>query len=62
MRKKQTSKAFLDGFGTVRSVLELDELTMTEVLESLYPEGDTDPVLTPWKRGYQAAIRAAFGL
>lgn len=62
MRKKQTSKAFLDGFGTVRSVLELDELTMTEVLESLHSEGDGDPVLTPWKRGYQAAIRAAFGL
>ena len=59
---KRATKTYLDGFGTVRSVIELDELTASEVLESLDPEGEYDPALTPWKRGYQAAIRAAFGL
>ena len=62
MGKKQTSKAFLDGFETARSVIELDELSLMEVLESLHPESDADPFVTPWKRGFHAAIRTAFGL
>jgi hypothetical protein len=61
-RKKQNSRAFLDGFATVRSVIELDELSLTEVLESIHPESDLDLFLTPWKRGFQAGIRTAFGL
>jgi hypothetical protein len=62
MKKKQKSKAYLDGFGTVRSVIELDELSLREVLESLHPDSEADPYLTPWKRGFHAAIRTAFGL
>jgi len=57
-----TAKAYLDGFGTVRSVMELDELTVTEVLESLDASRERDLALSPWKRGYRAAIRTAFGL
>ncbi len=58
----RATKTYLDGFATVRSVIDLDELTASEVLESLDPQREHDPALTPWKRGYQAAIRAAFGL
>jgi hypothetical protein len=54
-------RSYLDGFGTVRSVLECDELTLREIMESLDPDHETDARLTPWRRGYQAAIRAAFG-
>jgi len=60
--KHAAAKAYLDGFGTVRSVMELDELTVTEILESLNVTREPDPALTPWRRGYQAAIRTAFGL
>jgi hypothetical protein len=59
MRAREQS--YLDGFGTVRSVLEWDELTLREILESLEADRETDDRLTPWKRGYRAAIRAAFG-
>lgn len=55
------AKAYLDGFGTVRSVLEVDRLTAEEILKSLEPDRDLVPALTPWKRGYLAAVRAAFG-
>ena len=58
---RPAAKAYLDGFGTVRSVIELDHLTVEEVLRSLDPEAESDPSLTPWKRGYRAAIRTAFG-
>jgi hypothetical protein len=54
-------REFLDGFGTVRSVLEWDELTLREIVESLGADRETDDRLTPWMRGYRAAIRAAFG-
>jgi hypothetical protein len=54
-------RSYLEGFGTVRSVLEWDELTLREILESLESGYDADPLLTPWKRGYRAAIRSAFG-
>jgi hypothetical protein len=61
MAKGRTARAYLDGFGTVRSVLDLDSLTVREVLGALDPDADRDPLLTPWKRGYNAAIRVAFG-
>jgi len=57
----KTAQAYLDGFGTVRSVLELDGLTVDEILGALDPEKDRDPSLTPWKRAFSAAIRSAFG-
>jgi hypothetical protein len=58
---RSASESYLDGFGTAFRVIELDRLTLHEVLESLDPDRETDPALTPWKRGYRAAIRAAFG-
>ncbi len=58
---RSAAKAYLDGFGTVRSVIELDGLTVEEILTSLDPDREADPALTPWKRGYRAAVRAAFG-
>ena len=59
--KRDATRAYLDGFGTVRSVLEVDRLTVEEILTSLDPNRESDPALTPWKRGYHAAIRSAFG-
>jgi len=61
MTKSMIARAYLDGFATARAVLDLDDLTVGEIIESLDPDGDEDPLLTPWKRGYIAAIRSAFG-
>jgi isochorismate hydrolase len=58
--KGKGARAYLEGFGTVRSVLELDALTAKEIVEALDPERD-DLLLNPWKRGYNAAIRSALG-
>jgi hypothetical protein len=58
--KGKVARAYLDGFGTVKSVLELDTLTVREIVQALNPEWE-DPLLNPWKRGYNAAIRTAFG-
>jgi len=58
--KGKPARAYLDGFGTVKSVLELDALTAREIVEALAPERE-DPLLNPWKRGYNAAIRSALG-
>ncbi len=55
------TRAYLDGFCTVCSVIELDQLTLGEILSSLDPDDQNDPSLSPWKRGYLAGIRAAFG-
>ena len=60
MTRRQAVKNYLDGFGTVRSILEFDRLTVEEVLGALRTE-DADPGLTPWKRGFHAAVRSAFG-
>ena len=58
---KGSARAYLDGFGTARSVLQYDRLTVGEILGALDPDREADPSLTPWKRGYHAAIRSAFG-
>ena len=59
MKDKRT-RAYLDGFATVKIVLELDALTVREIVEALDAER-ADPLLNPWKRGYNAAIRSALG-
>jgi hypothetical protein len=56
-----TRRSYLDGFGTARLVLEQDRLTVLEILESLDPEGGDDWTISPWRRGYRAAVRSAFG-
>jgi hypothetical protein len=58
--KGRAARAYLDGFGTVKSILELDSLTAREIIDALDPDRE-DPLLNPWKRGYNAAIRAAWG-
>ena len=59
MKNKET-RTYLDGFARVKSVLELDALAVQEIVEALDPER-ADPLLNPWKRGYNAAIRSALG-
>jgi hypothetical protein len=56
--KGKSARAYLDGFGTLKSVLELDALSAREVMEAFVEERE-DPLLNPWKRGYNAAIRSA---
>jgi len=50
----------VDGYGAVRSVLELDSLTRQDIVDALDPERE-DPLLSPWKRGYNSVIRRALG-
>jgi hypothetical protein len=40
-------------------VLELDEVTVKDVLASLGGEREPDLALSPWKRGCREAIRKA---
>jgi hypothetical protein len=57
---QKARKSYLDGFATGRLVLDHDDLTIREILESL--ESDRgDWTLRPWRRGYRAALRSAFG-
>jgi hypothetical protein len=58
--KGKTPRAYLDGFVTVKNALELADLTALELVEALNPEWE-DPLLNPWKRGYNVAIRSALG-
>ena len=51
-------REYLEGFETVTSVVELDALTAREIMEALGEERE-DPLLNPWKRGYNAGIRSA---
>ena len=55
------ARAYLDGFHTACSVIELDDLTANEIVDAFEPERWADSSLNPWKRGYQAGVRAAFG-
>jgi len=57
---KVRARSYLDGFGAVGSLLDLDEVTRLEIEEALDPEWQ-DPLVNPWKRGYRAAIRRALG-
>jgi len=57
---KVRARSYLDGFGAVGSLLDLDEVTRLEIEEALDPERQ-DPLVNPWKRGYRAAIRRALG-
>jgi len=54
-------RAYLDGFATARLVLQHDVLTVEEILGTLDPDPETDWTIHPWKRGYKAALRSAFG-
>jgi hypothetical protein len=58
MANISTAWSYRDGVGTVESFFDLDNQTVAEILETLDPERE-DPLLTPWRRGCYAAIRAA---
>lgn len=54
-------RAYLDGFATARLVLQHDGLTVEEILGTLDPQPESDWTVQPWRRGYKAALRSAFG-
>ena len=58
--KRKSARSYLDGFGAVKSVLDLDVLTVQEVVEALDLERE-DPFVNPWRRGHKAAIRSILG-
>ena len=58
MKRRAAGRAYVDGFETVGSVFELDGVTAREIAEALDPHRE-DPLITPWRRGFNAAIRAA---
>ena len=55
--KRNATRAYLNGFGTVRSVLENDRLTVDEILISLDPHRRSDLGLTPGRAGTDASRR-----
>jgi hypothetical protein len=57
----RTFRQYLDGFATAHQVLLHDDLTVREIVESLDSDGEGDSTLSPWRSGYLAAIRSAFG-
>jgi hypothetical protein len=54
--KHRAAWAYLEGFGPIKSILDLDSFTAHEVMVELDPERE-DPLLNPWKRGYNPAMR-----
>jgi hypothetical protein len=58
--KRRAAWAYLYSFGTVKSVVGLDALTVQEIAEALDPDRE-DPLINPWRRGYNRAIRTARG-
>ena len=56
--KRKTAREYVEDYEPLRSVGELDPLTLQEIVGAMDPERE-DPLLNPWKRGYNAAIRSA---
>lgn len=56
---RRRTRAYLEGFATVQSVLELDQVSVRDVLASLGGEREMDLALSPWKRGCREALRKA---
>jgi hypothetical protein len=54
--RQRMARAYHDGFDRVESVLELDVLTVRQIVEALDPERE-DPLLKPWNRRHDAAVR-----
>jgi hypothetical protein len=61
MAGSKMARVYLGGVGTARSVLDLDNLTLTEILVALDRDRYSDPYLTAWKQAYLATIRSALG-
>lgn len=58
--KRRIGQAYRDGFERVNSVLEVDALTLQQIVEELDPERE-DPLIRPWNRRHGAAIRRVLG-
>ncbi len=58
---ERTLRTYLDGFATGHLVIQHDDLTVHEIIESLDADHQGDWTVSPWRRGYKAAIRSAFG-
>ena len=58
MMRRAAARAYLNAFGTVKNEFSLDDVTAREIAEALDPHRE-DPLITPWRRGFNAAIRAA---
>jgi hypothetical protein len=56
---RRRTRAYLEGFASVQSVAELDQVSVKEVLASLGGERGTDFSISPWKRGCREALRKA---
>lgn len=54
--RRRMGQAYLDGFGRVVGVLEVDELTLRQIVDELDPERE-DPLIRPWNRRHGAAVR-----
>jgi hypothetical protein len=60
MVKGRRAPAYLEGPAAVRCLREMDSFTAHEVV-SFFDAERHDPLLNPWRRGYDAGIRAALG-
>ena len=58
--RRRMAREYHDGFGRVESVLELDVLTVRQIVEALDPERE-DPLVRPWNRRHGAAVRRVLG-
>jgi hypothetical protein len=58
--KGKAARAYLEGFGTLNSLLELDALTAQQVIEALARSGRTR-FSTPGSGAGNAGIRSAMG-
>ena len=56
MMRRAATRAYLDAFGMVKS--EFEDVTAREIAEAMDPHRE-DPLIAPWRRGFNAAIRAA---
>lgn len=57
---KGKTAQYVGGYGAVPDVFQLDPLSRQEMVDALDPERE-DPLLNPWKRGYNAVLRRALG-
>jgi hypothetical protein len=55
--RREAAQAYQEGLETAEGFPELDVLTQQEVVEALDPYRE-DPLLNPWRRGYNAGMRA----
>jgi CHAD domain-containing protein len=56
---RRRTRAYIEGFASIESVLELEQVTAREVLASLGGERDMDLAISPWRRGCREALRKA---